>query len=172
VRRLLPLLIALASPILAGCATDPTRGYAFTSAHPAHVHSIAVQIFQNETFTRGIEIDLSDALVKEIQRATPYRVVTTGDAQTVLTGTITRSRLQQLTVARTTGMGEEIAVDLYVDFEWRDARTGEPLIRRENLRAVEVFVPARPTNERLELGQHAAVQEMARAIIAEMRASW
>lgn len=155
-----------------GCAADPNGGYAFRSAHPQHVHSVAVDIFRNETFVTGVEADLTDAIVKEIQRNTPYAVVSSGSAQTTLTGTITHARLRHLTPARATGLSEEVAVDLIVSFEWRDTGTGEPLVRRLNFRAVETFVPARPTNERLELGQHAAVQKMARAIVAELRSSW
>lgn len=158
--------------LAAGCASEPSRGYSFGSSHPAGIRSIAVAIFENQTFTTGVEADLADALSKELQRATPYAVVTSGRAETVLTGTITEARLHQLTPSRRTGLSEEVAVDLIVSFEWVDARTGRPLVRRTGFRAVETFVPAPPSGERLELGRHAAVQEMARAIVAELRSTW
>jgi hypothetical protein len=159
------LLVAVGH--LSGCA-----GYSFSSAHPQDVQSVSVHIFENRTFTTGIEVELADALIKELQRSTPYVVVSSGDANTRLTGAITDARLRQLTVARQTGMVEEMAVDLIVSFDWVDARTGEPLVRRANFRAVETFVPARPSAERVELGRHAAVQEMARSIVAELRSRW
>jgi hypothetical protein len=158
--------------VMHGCSADPRQGYAFTSSHPTHVQSIAVHIFDNPTHTRDVEVELADALTKELQRTTPYAVVNSGDAQTTLTGTIVDARLRHLTASRRTGLTEEMALDLIVSFEWFDRRTGKPLIRRVDYRTVETFVPARPSNERIELGRHAAVQEMARAIVAEMRSSW
>ena len=65
-----------------------------------------------------------------------------------------------------------MAIELAVDFEWRDSRTGQVLASRKGMHALESFVPARPSSERLELGEHAAVQEMARAIVAELRSGW
>jgi hypothetical protein len=164
-------LLAVAT-LLVACSTDPRSGYAFATAHPAHVQSVAVHIFDNQTMTRDVEVELADALTKELQRTTPYAVVNSGDAQTTLTGTIVNARLRHLTAARRTGLTEEMALDLIVSFTWTDRRTGQPLVRRIDYRVVETFVPARPSNERLELGRHAAVQEMARAIVSEMRSSW
>jgi hypothetical protein len=169
---LLPFSLLLCAHVLSGCATDPTRGYASISAHPGHIQSVSVAMFDNQTFTTGLEVELTDALAKELQRSTPYAVVTSGSAQTMLTGTVTAARQRHLTSQRGTGLTEEMAIDLVVSFEWRDTRTGEPLVERHNFRAVETFVPARPSNERIELGRHAAVQEMARSIVAELRSAW
>lgn len=171
-RFVLPALALFLPIVLSACASDSSSGYTFTSAHPSHVQSVAVEVFDNPTFSRGIEAELADALVKEIQRTTPYTVVQSGQAQTVLTGSITDARMRQLTASRTTGLSEEVIVDLIVTFEWRDARTGQPIIRRVNFRALETFVAARPSNERLELGRHSVVQEMARSIVAELRSAW
>jgi hypothetical protein len=171
--RIIAAILALVFCVLAaGCSSDPRQGYSFETSHPTHIQSVAVHIFENQTLTRGVEVELADALTKELQRTTPYAVVSSGQAQTVITGTIVDARLRHLTAARRTGMTEEMAIDLTVTFDWTDSRTGQPLVRRVNYRVVETFVPARPSNERVELGRHAAVQEMARAIVAEMRSSW
>ena len=97
------------------------------------------------------------------------------EAAALYTATFPRSRIVQ--IARFGEAGQEVhgrkpGSVMTVDFEWRDARTGEYIVRRREFSATESFVPARPSNERLELGQQAVVQELARAIVSEMRSSW
>lgn len=170
-----PLLaaLALATASLAGCAADPTQGYAFTSSHDATVRTVAVPIFANPTFAHGLEVELTDAIIKEIQAKTPWRVVPEGGgANTTLSGTLADSRLRRLSTGPFTGMAQELSVELSVDFDWKDARTGKTIVSRRNFVASEAFVPASPANERLEKGQHAAIQRMARDIVAEMRSNW
>jgi hypothetical protein len=123
-------------------------------------------------FQKGIEIDLTDAIIKEIQRTTPWVVTSEAGAQTTLSGTITDASLRALSTNSQTGYVQEMAVELTVDFDWRDGRTGQYLSSRRAFKSMEGFVPARPTNERIELGQHAVVQEMARSIVAELRSGW
>lgn len=158
--------------ILAGCSSDPTQGYSFTRSHDASVRTVAVPMFQNPTFSRGLEIELTDAIIKEIQAKTPWRVTGEGAANTTLSGTLTNSRLQRLSTGRGTGYAQELAVELTVDFDWKDARTGKTLVSRRAFTASEAFVPASPANERLEAGQHAAIQRLARDIVAELRSNW
>lgn len=157
---------------LASCATDPAQGYSFAPARSTNTRTISVPVFANETFSHGMEVQLTEAIVKELQRSTPWRIVSGPKAQTVLTGSITASELRPLSTASGTGLVMEQAVVLTVDFEWRDRASGEVLIARKNFKALESFVPARGTGERLELGQHAAVQELARRIVNELRSAW
>ncbi len=165
------LLAALASAVLGGCSTDPTRGYSFKSSFDTGVRTVSVPMFQNPTFYHGVEADLTEAIIKEIQQRTPW-VVVTRSADTTLSGTITQLEMRPLTDSRATGLVEDVALMMRVDFDWRDARTGEFIVRRREFTATEAFVPARPSGERLELGQQAVVQELARAIVSEMRSSW
>jgi hypothetical protein len=169
------ILAAVALAAFAGCSSDPTRGYSFASTYPANVHSVAIPVFDNRSFQRGLEVELADALVKEIQRTTPWVVVqgsSGGGADTTLTGSITDASLRDLSTSSPTGLVQEMAVELTVDFDWRDARTGKDLVSRKSFKALESFVPSGPSRERLELGKHAAVQELARGIVAELRSNW
>jgi len=157
------------------CASDPTRGYSFTSTRPGAVHSVAVPMFDNQDFTHGLEIELTDAIIKEIQRTTPWVVVqgqNGGGADTTLTGVITKTTLRNLTTASQTGLVQEMAVEISVDFDWRDARTGKFLVSRRDFRSLESFVPAVGSREHIAVGEDAAVQELARSIVAELRSNW
>lgn len=162
---------AVAGLTLGGCASDPEHGYAFAPAWPAGITTVAVPVFANETFYHGLEVHLTEAVVRELQQRTPWAVSNGGGAQTTLRGTITRVDKRPLTLSRRTGLVLEQAVTVTVDFEWRHA-DGRVLAARQNLTATEAFVPARPTGEPLALAQHAVVQELAREIVHCMRSSW
>ncbi|MGQ0629181.1 MAG: LPS assembly lipoprotein LptE [Phycisphaerales bacterium] len=157
---------------LGGCATDPREGYSTASTYPTEIESIAVPVFQNTTFARGLEVELTEALVAELRKSSPYRVVQSDSPQSTLRGTITGSDLRKLSTGRTSGLVEDLAVVLTVDFEWKDNRTGRVLSARRGFTTAEAFAPSRGVGERIETGQHAAVQEMARAIAGELRAGW
>jgi hypothetical protein len=173
-----PLHVVVALALLSAvsaCASDPTQGYAFTTSHDASIRTVAVPIFQNPTYSRGLEVELTDAIIKEIQAKTPWRVVPeggAGGANTTLSGKLTDSKLHRLSTDPGTGFSQEIAVELVVDFDFKDARTGKTILSRRGFSATDEFVPASPANERLEKGQHGAVQRLARDIVAELRSSW
>jgi hypothetical protein len=158
--------------LLPACASDPRSGYSFTDAHRTDIRTVAVPIFENGTFSHGLEFQLTDAVIKEIHRATPWRVAPRDEADTTLSGSITSVELRRLSRGSETGMVQEVAVDIAVAFEWKKNRSGEILIARRNFRAPESFVPARGANERLEFGEAATIDQMARDIVAELRSSW
>lgn len=155
-----------------GCAASPTEGYAFVSSHDDTIRTVAVPIFQNPTYSHGLEVQLTDAIIKEIQRSTPWRVAPEGTANATLTGTLTGSELRRLSQARGTGLGQEMSVRLTVDFEFKDVRTGKVLVSKKEFTASDTFIPANPAGERLEVGQHAAVQRLAKDIVNELRSNW
>lgn len=172
-RATLPAVVAFAVLLtLGGCASDPTRGYVWGGTYNQDVSSVAVPIFTNETFERGIHTELTEAIIKEIERVTPWDIGVQGATSTVVNGVVTDVSLRRLARDRDTGLVQELAVVLTVSFEWVDERTGEVLVSRRGLRVGESFVPARGANEPIEVGRAAAVQEAAREIVALLRSSW
>ncbi len=175
-RVLAAALVAASLPGLLGCASDPHKGYVFGSTYDESVRTIAVPVFDNSTYTPGLEQTLTEAIVKRIQSSTPWRIVGHESADTVLTGTIEEARFQQLTRTRGTGFVQEQMLTLTVGFTWRDNRTGEPRVRREHFSATTTFTPARglagEPGERVEIGQRTAIDELARAIVAELRSDF
>ena len=157
---------------LVGCAGDPRQGYSMGSAFDRRISSVEVRIFDNLSFNHGMEVRLADAIVKEIQTQTPWQVRTGSLAQTTLTGAITDVRLRARSVARETGLVQEQAVEVTLDFQWRDNRSGEVLASRRGVRATETFVPTLGASERIEIGENAAVQEAAREVVAALRSGW
>jgi hypothetical protein len=174
--RLHLLLCCFAALLLSSaCSSDPTRGYSFQPARSAQVRTITIPVFDNQTFSHDIEVQLTEAIVKEIQRTTPWRILSgqaAGSADTSLTGTINASTTRALSNGRTTGLAQEVGVTLTVDFDWRDNRSQKLLVSRRSFTASQAFVPAQGTQERLEIGQFGAIQELARDIVAELRSTW
>lgn len=162
----------LAVSLLVGCSGDPRQGYSMGSAFDRRISSVEVRIFDNLSFNHGMEVRLADAIVKEIQTQTPWQVRTGSLAQTTLTGAITDVRLRARSVARETGLVQEQAVEVTLDFQWRDNRSGEVLASRRGVRATETFVPTLGASERIEIGENAAVQEAAREVVAALRSGW
>jgi uncharacterized lipoprotein YmbA len=172
-RSVLALLAACSGAAsLPACSSDPTAGYAFAESYDTAIRTVSVPIFQNETFSRGLETTLTDAIVKRIQRHTPYRVVASERADTTLTGTITRTELGVLSDDPQTGLAQEQTYRITVRFTWLDNRTGQSRVVRENFSSTGVFAPAREVGDRIEVGQRDAIDELARDIVESMRGAW
>src|SRR5262249_13575514 len=99
--RIACVAAGIGAPREAGGASAPTRAYAFASAPDSSVDWVYVPVFTNTTYSHGIELDLTDAIVKQLKSATPWKVTSESPAQTTLTGRITDSRLQALSLGRT-----------------------------------------------------------------------
>jgi len=155
-----------------GCATDPSRGYSFEPTYASDVGTVSVPVFDNQTYSHGLEFQLTEALIKEIARSTPWRVVNPGEADTRLEGRIVSSELRTVTTKRGATLVQEQAVELTVDFDWVDNRTGETLASRRSFSTAETFAPAFPVQERIETGEFGSIQRMAEDIVASLRSNW
>lgn len=165
--------LTLVMPLaLSACASDPASGYSFKPSFRDDVTSVNVQMFQNQTFYHGLESELSSAVITELRRQSPYKILNSEQAQTTLTGTIVRADLRRLSVGRDTGIAEDMAFLLTIDFTWKNARTGKVIVSRKEFTAAESFVPARNVSEPIEQGQQAAVSRLARDLVNELRSSW
>jgi hypothetical protein len=143
----------------------------------SHTHSekhatIAVPIFQNLSYERGLERDLSKALVSEIESSTPYKVTGTSKADTMLRGTITNVRLIALSQSVTTGLASETLYKVTIDFEWVDLTTGETITARNGFSASALYTSSRPAQEPIELARFQVVQQLAGDLVDAMQANW
>jgi hypothetical protein len=176
-RRTAPLLLPIAGLMLSlahltGCASTPRDGYAAVSPYPSKYRSVAVPIFRNQSYMRGFELDLADAVVKEVESSTPYKVRSEATADTVLRGTLTAVDLIELSKDPSTGLANEMMVRVRADFEWVDLRTGERIVAKQGIESSALFVPSYPAREPLELGRFAAVQQLAHDLVGAMQSNW
>ena len=119
----------LAVLFLAGCG-----GYTNQSLYPDEIKSIYVEMFDNTTFQRDLEYDLTDAIAKRIDAETPYRIVTDKSrADTVLSGKITGIGGTALTIDRDTGRPLENQAEITAVFSWKNLKTGQYLVENASL---------------------------------------
>jgi hypothetical protein len=127
---------------LAGCqGSGSFLGYRFGSAalYDTNIKTIYVPTFNNRAFQttpfRGLEVDITRAVVREIGTKTPYRIVSDCErADTELKGVVIAigknilNRNQQ-------NLPREEEIVITVDVLWRDLRTGKNLSaqRRGNI---------------------------------------
>lgn len=147
-------------------------GYSSKELFPTEYRTIAAPIFDNRTFYRGIEYELAEALTKQIESRTPYKVVTPGVAQTILEGTITHIEQRQLSRRRPGGVPQEVELTVTVDFVWKDLGKGGVIRDRRGFQAVGRYVPTAGVGEPFEIAQHQAVQRLARDMVSTMQADW
>ena len=122
--------------------------------------------------TRNIEFMLTDAVIKEIQSRTQYRILSEQYADTLLTGTIKNVDMQMISQSRKTGLDNEMLVKIVLDFEWLNLTQGGRIVGRNNFASSAVFIPSRPSSEPFEMGEFAVVQQLATDIVDQMQASW
>lgn len=163
-----------AGAALAGCTSGPDQagGYAVRNRYPKEYRTIAVNVFRNDTYDRPLNGQLTEAIIKEVQATTPYRISSESRADTVLRGTVRRREVRELSKSRSTGLSEEMLYEVTVDWEWVDQRTGKVIVARNGFSGSALFVPSRPSSEPTEIGRLAVVQNLATDIVANMQANW
>ena len=127
-------LLACAAAVLALPSCESERCYSLFgyqvgqgALYDCGIHTVRVPIFQNRTFARGLEFDLTRAVVREIEQKTPYKVVGADqDADTELSGTIITFTKGLLNVNPLNEIREQ-ETDMAVEVVWRNLRTGEIL---------------------------------------------
>ena len=140
-------------------------GYSTSSLMPAGVRTISVPVFDNDTFRRSIEVQLTKAVHSEILTRTSLKLTETHLADSILEGTITRV---DQPVAAEDERDRITTQDVFVTvkFTWKDLRTGEVIHAVEGLSTSDSIVV--PLGQNLELAIERALGKMAEAIVNEM----
>lgn len=111
--------------LLCGCAAYQIGNQ---SLYPAEIRTVYVPVFQSNSFRRNLGERLTEAVAKEIEARTPYKVVGDPNADSVLSGSIVGEGKRVL-VPALTGDAREIQTHMHVEVSWVD-RKGRML--REN----------------------------------------
>ncbi|MBM4110230.1 MAG: hypothetical protein FJ254_02580 [Phycisphaerae bacterium] len=163
-------VVATLAGLFAAC--DGAPKYESGQRYDKGIRTVAVPVVKNATFDRKIAPELTDALVKVIESGTHFRVASEGRSDTVLHATIRTIDLQQLSKSRGTALTEEMALNVTVDYEWIDQRTGKPLVQRNGFRESAVFVASLPIQQPIDLARFQVVEQLATAIVDSMQADW
>jgi len=121
-------LLALVATLLPGCGTWDGHfcilGYTTRPMYDLSIRTVRVPIFKNLTMIRGLEFQLTEAVIREIESKTPYKVVQCAEAaDTELIGTID-SFTKAITNVNQLGENRSAETTLTVELVWRDLRPG------------------------------------------------
>ncbi|MGA2677912.1 MAG: LPS assembly lipoprotein LptE [Sedimentisphaerales bacterium] len=151
---------------LSGCA-----GYSNTSLYPKDVATVYVEMFDNQSFRRGIEYELTDALAKRIESQTPYKIVSNRDkADTVISGHIAQVKESVLTTERQIGRAMEKNIELRAVVSWKNLRTGELLIDNKTVSASANY--SEWQSQSFAYGSTLAANSLAVRIVELMESKW
>ncbi|MBX7166820.1 MAG: hypothetical protein K1X74_10785 [Pirellulales bacterium] len=171
-RRLAALLLLFATA--GGCA-----GYraGVASLYPPEIRTVYVPIFDSTSYRRNLGERLTEAVVKEIQLKTPFQVVNTPNADSVLTGTLVNDT-KRVIVTSPTDEARESELTFQVQVRWVD-RQGT-LLRAPAAVAIpgaladvdyaSSVVPE--AGQSIVVGQQKAIQKIAEQIVGLMEAPW
>ncbi len=135
------------------------------------IRTVHVPIFQNKDFRRGLEFQLTEALVKAIELKTPYK--TTSDqrkADTVLTGEIREVRQGTLGLDFKTHMPRETQATVITSFRWKDLRTGKVLVDMPVITQSVDYI--QPVGENFYEASQQAMNALAERIVEKMEKPW
>ncbi len=158
-RRTVGALAALAVVLVAalgGC------GYSFRGNLPDHIRTVAVPIFTNKTQEPAVENAITAAVIDAFSNSGKLKVVSAGQADSVLEGEIVGYQLQSIAFDRQLNVREyRLLVTLNIQF--RDVRRGGMLWRQEGLQETSDFRVPGQVSETISR-EEGAVREAARDI--------
>ena len=144
-------------------------GYSSKSLLRSNVRSIYVPIFDNNTFRRGYEFDLTKAVRDQILLRTHLSIVDKDEADSILFGKIS-SVNENVIIEDTKDNLVESQVSIGVDIRWVDKRTGRKIVERKNIKNPTEFIVRR--NETLSSASNEAFVRVAQSIVEAMEEDW
>src|SRR5688572_25985372 len=145
-------------------------GYRWSSLYREDVRTVAIPIFTNRDFRRGVEFRLTKALINQLESSTPYRVTPRERADTILEGEIVHIDIADLSRDVRANVPQEQLYVLTVNFTWKDLRSGRVLVERRNFQQTAAYF-ATLAEPDFTGAQHSA-EKLARSIVQELQADW
>ncbi len=156
-------MLLVISVLLGSC------GYSSKAVLKSNVRSIYVPIFDNMTFRRGYEFDLTKAVRDQIILRTRLDIVDRDEADSILFGKISNV-VEGVLIGDFTDNIVESRMTVFVDIRWVDTRTGRTIVERQNIgRSAEFIVPR---NETVSTSANEAFVSIAQGIVEAMGDEW
>jgi Lipopolysaccharide-assembly len=168
------ILVAVGLASLPGCA-----GYQIgrRSLYRPDVRTVHVPMIQSDSYRRYLGERLTEAIVKEIELRTPYKVVDADSADSVLSVRLVSDAKRVLANNRFSEP-RDIETDFFVQASWIDRR-GDLIMSQDNLPAAPLlvnlgqqanFVPE--GGQSLITAQQEAIQKLAQQVVGQMEMAW
>jgi hypothetical protein len=159
---------------ISGCA-----GYRVgnESLYPCNIKTVYVPVFESDSFRRYLGERLTEAVCKEIELKTPYKVTGDSMADSILSGRITRENKHLLVLNKYHNPRDE-EVDFQVQVRWLDRqsnlmREGAPIPIPAELATISEHASVVPeAGQSIATAQQQAIHRLAVQIVAMMEAPW
>ncbi len=166
------LLVAL---LLAhgGCA--PYR-FGVRSLYPQDIETVHVPIFESDSFRRDLGEQLTEAVCKEIETTTSYKIVGAADADSVLLGRLGPDTKKVL-VETGTDEPRQLQINYTVQIRWL-TRDQHVLVEKPIILPADLVTIGQAADFVPEVGQtyatqsNEAIQKLARQIVHLMESPW
>jgi hypothetical protein len=169
--RIFYVLFLVFTISLGGGCGKSRGGYSNQWLYPANVETVYVEMFENETFRRGLEYELTDAVAKRIEAETPYKIISDRDlADSVISGKIVSISEQIMSMERQTGRPLEEQASITAVVNWKNLKTGQLLV--ENVRVSEAMSFSEWLDQGFDYGATVATNHLAERIVEKMQTKW
>lgn len=167
-RLLIAVLLGLAG---SGC------GYRVGPNYAPNIRTVHIPVFKTESFRRGFELQLTEAVQKQVQDTTPYRLANEPVADTRLVGRIVEVTKRPVNQNRYDDP-RELELALAVEVRWEECSTGRVLrqqlfpINPMATQAISQVTFAPEAGQSLATATKDAVEQLSAQIVQLMEAPW
>ena len=169
-RRFRGLLLGVAAALALGSAGC---GYTLRAPYDRTIRTVYVPVFRSFSFREDLNLKLTEEVVKEIQRRTPYKVVSTREeADTILSGSIMYAN-KYVSVVNPNNLPRQLMNELTAEVSWEDVRDGgDPEKPPPTVRLTETVPSFDELGETATLAYDQAIRRMATDIVNMMEEPW
>ena len=148
----------------------PDPDFQWKGLYRQDVKTVAVPIFTNRTYYRGVEFNLTKAIINQLESRTPYKVAPKEQADTILEGQIIDVEVHTQSRSQTAGIPQEQLYIVIVNFTWKDLRSGKILVARHSFGQTAPYYPT--LGEDQFAGSQENIERLGLAIVDELQAEW
>jgi hypothetical protein len=160
--------------LMTGCATYHVGN---KMLYPAEIRTVYVPMFESVSFRRNLGERLTEAVMKEIELKTPFKVVSDPNADSFLSGRIVEEGKDVLIGSRE-GDPRELQARIRVKVAWTD-RQGRLLRNSPDVPLPEELIDVQGTGnivpevgQSTETAQQEAIEKIATQIVSLMEKPW
>lgn len=166
-----------ACTMLAAAFAATGCGYMVGGEFPTEVRTIHIPTFTSTSFRRDFHLELTEAVQKEVQSRTHFRLAKEGMADTKLTGRLVEIRKD---VLGETAQDDprQLQLSVAVEILWEDLNTGRVLAQnqmpmdRQTIQMISTADFAPEVGQSLATAKQLAIQKLAADIVDSMEAPW
>ena len=158
------ILLLLMSALLTGC-------YSTASLYDNGIETVAIDMFESDSFRRGVEFELTQALVDRVGTNTPYKICQNKrEADSVIYGRILSVDERIMAHQRKLDRPLQEQIVVVAEVTWKNLRTGKLILDRRQFRFSGDFSTLQNDSQQATIRE--AVNEMAVNIVEAMETEW